>query len=90
MTTTRQKQTPSNTEREQTDNGATTGYEAKLWQMADTLRGCMDAAEYKHVVLGPSSSSTYPMPSRSGTQRYLPNWETPPPKTATIGSKAAG
>ena len=33
-------------------NGATTGYEAKLWQMADTLRGSMDAAEYKHVVLG--------------------------------------
>ena len=27
-------------------------YEAKLWQMADTLRGSMDAAEYKHVVLG--------------------------------------
>ena len=33
-------------------HGATTGYEAKLWQMADTLRGSMDAAEYKHVVLG--------------------------------------
>ena len=32
--------------------GATTGYEAELWQMADTLRGSMDAAEYKHVVLG--------------------------------------
>ena len=27
-------------------------YEAKLWQMADALRGSMDAAEYKHVVLG--------------------------------------
>ena len=52
MTTTRQKQTPSNTKREQTGNGATTGYEAKLWQMADALRGSMDAAEYKHVVLG--------------------------------------
>ena len=33
-------------------HGATTGYEAELWQMADTLRGSMDAAEYKHVVLG--------------------------------------
>ena len=33
-------------------SGATTGYEAKLWQMADTLRGSMDAAEYKHVALG--------------------------------------
>ncbi|WP_420447298.1 type I restriction-modification system subunit M [Candidatus Palauibacter sp.] len=35
-----------------TDSGATTGYEAELWAMADTLRGSMDAAEYKHVVLG--------------------------------------
>ena len=33
-------------------NSATTGYEAELWRMADTLRGSMDAAEYKHVVLG--------------------------------------
>lgn len=28
------------------------GYEAKLWEMADALRNNMDAAEYKHVVLG--------------------------------------
>ena len=33
-------------------NGATTGYETELWEMADKLRGSMDAAEYKHVVLG--------------------------------------
>ena len=33
-------------------SGATVGYEAQLWQMADALRGSMDAAEYKHVVLG--------------------------------------
>ena len=32
--------------------GATTGHEAELWAMADALRGSMDAAEYKHVVLG--------------------------------------
>ena len=32
--------------------GATTGHEAELWQAANTLRGAMDAAEYKHVVLG--------------------------------------
>ena len=31
---------------------ATIGFEAELWSMADTLRGSMDAAEYKHVVLG--------------------------------------
>ena len=33
-------------------HSATTGYEAALWHMADALRGSMDAAEYKHVVLG--------------------------------------
>jgi type I restriction enzyme M protein len=32
--------------------GANVGYEAELWRMADALRGSMDAAEYKHVVLG--------------------------------------
>ena len=32
--------------------GGDLGYEAQLWQMADALRGSMDAAEYKHVVLG--------------------------------------
>jgi len=34
----------------QSDAGATLGFEAKLWQMADGLRNNMDAAEYKHVV----------------------------------------
>ncbi len=34
------------------NDGATTGYEANLWAMADALRGSMDAAEYRHVVLG--------------------------------------
>ena len=34
------------------DNGATLGFEATLWAAADKLRGHMDAAEYKHVVLG--------------------------------------
>ena len=29
-----------------------TGHEANYWRMADALRGSMDAAEYKHVVLG--------------------------------------
>ena len=31
---------------------ANLGFEAKLWQAADALRNNMDAAEYKHVVLG--------------------------------------
>ncbi|HEU4741882.1 MAG TPA: type I restriction-modification system subunit M N-terminal domain-containing protein, partial [Meiothermus sp.] len=34
------------------DNGATQGLETTLWAAADKLRGHMDAAEYKHVVLG--------------------------------------
>ena len=42
----------SNGGRTSSDQGATTGYEAELWRMADALRGSMDAAEYKHVVLG--------------------------------------
>ena len=33
-------------------HATTTGHEAELWRMADALRGSMDAAEYKHVVLG--------------------------------------
>lgn len=31
---------------------AAIGFEEKLWGMADKLRGSMDSAEYKHVVLG--------------------------------------
>ena len=33
-------------------NSANLGFEAKLWLAADKLRSNMDAAEYKHVVLG--------------------------------------
>src|SRR5437016_14400132 len=40
--------TPTNS----SDSGATLGFEAKLWAAADALRNNMDAAEYKHVVLG--------------------------------------
>jgi len=35
-----------------TNNGAKLGFEADLWRAADALRSNMDAAEYKHVVLG--------------------------------------
>jgi type I restriction enzyme M protein len=34
------------------DSSANLGFEAKLWLAADKLRNNMDAAEYKHVVLG--------------------------------------
>ena len=33
-------------------DGAVLGFEEKLWKAADKLRNNMDAAEYKHVVLG--------------------------------------
>jgi type I restriction enzyme M protein len=34
------------------NNTAVIGFEEKIWAAADILRGNMDAAEYKHVVLG--------------------------------------
>ena len=34
------------------NNGANLGFESSLWLAADALRSNMDAAEYKHVVLG--------------------------------------
>ena len=40
----------------QPDSGATTGYEAELWAMANALLGSMDAAEYKHTSCSDSSS----------------------------------
>lgn len=40
------------TKKQKTTNGANLGFEATLWAAADKLRGHMDAAEYKHVVLG--------------------------------------
>ena len=43
---------PTRTGRRAGRTGAVAGYEAELWQMADALRGSMDAAEYKHVALG--------------------------------------
>ena len=46
------KKTSSGTEGKSANKGATIGYEAELWNMANALRGSMDAAEYKHVVLG--------------------------------------
>jgi len=28
------------------------GFENKLWEMADKLRGNIESSEYKHVILG--------------------------------------
>jgi type I restriction enzyme M protein len=43
---------PKQKHRGSTPTGASLGFEAKLWAAADALRNNMDAAEYKHVVLG--------------------------------------
>ncbi|MGH7744322.1 MAG: type I restriction-modification system subunit M [Candidatus Dormibacteria bacterium] len=43
---------PKSEKKKKPNNGANLGFEQQLWQMADKLRGHMDAAEYKHVVLG--------------------------------------
>ena len=47
MTTARRRRSSS-----QAQTGGDTDYRSELWRMADALRGSMDAAEYKHVVLG--------------------------------------
>lgn len=51
MAATRQKQNSSRVAVKSSDDDAPM-IEAEMWEMADTLRGSMDAAEYKHVVLG--------------------------------------
>ncbi len=43
---------PAKRKAAKTDTTANLGFEAKLWLTADKLRNNMDAAEYKHVVLG--------------------------------------
>lgn len=40
------------TKKKGSNGGANLGFEATLWAAADKLRNNMDAAEYKHVVLG--------------------------------------
>ena len=42
----------SNKSKSGSNGGNNLGFEAKLWAAADALRNNMDAAEYKHVVLG--------------------------------------
>ncbi|HRU39141.1 MAG TPA: type I restriction-modification system subunit M N-terminal domain-containing protein, partial [Candidatus Goldiibacteriota bacterium] len=45
----KKKKADKNTEQ---TTSANLGFEEKLWKAADKLRSNMDAAEYKHVVLG--------------------------------------
>ncbi len=46
------KKKKSGKKRASNGNSATLGFESTLWQAADKLRNNLDAAEYKHVVLG--------------------------------------
>lgn len=48
----RRKEPAPTPSRAQPRRGGDLGFEATLWQAADKLRSNMDAAEYKHVVLG--------------------------------------
>jgi type I restriction enzyme M protein len=46
------KPTPKPSQSRSPDPAHHLGFEATLWATADKLRGNLDAAEYKHVVLG--------------------------------------
>ena len=52
MTTARRKRNSSGPVTASGDGDTVPDYRSELWRMADALRGSMDAAEYKHVVLG--------------------------------------
>ena len=52
MTTSRGSRKTSKQGATATNGISVADYRADLWRMADALRGSMDAAEYKHVVLG--------------------------------------
>ncbi len=54
-------------------SGLTNEDKAKLWAAADKLRGHMDAAEYKHIVLGLIFLNTSPTPSKSTTPSSMLN-----------------
>ena len=48
----RHQATPNDSTEPSGDVGTDAAWKAKLWKAANMLRGSMDAAEYKHVVLG--------------------------------------
>src|ERR1019366_4663756 len=50
--TTQKSKQKTNKKTARVETGANLGFEEKLWAAADALRNNMDAAEYKHVVLG--------------------------------------
>jgi hypothetical protein len=71
------------------NSSANIGFEAKLWLAADKLRSNMDAAEYKHVVLGliflkyiSDTFEEHPAPSKPwakmNSKSSLPSWSPSP------------
>ena len=52
MTTAKRRRSKAGAETGSSEGNGAADYRAELWKMADALRGSMDAAEYKHVVLG--------------------------------------
>ena len=68
-------------QKESRDTAANVGYEAQLWQMADALRGSMDAAEYKHVCLGLLFLKYI-------SKVVLPTWRGPSSATAGASARA--
>ena len=64
-----------------------TGYEAEYWRMADALRGSMDAAEYKHVVLGLIFLKYISDAFEERHARCSPSGAKTPPRTGTSTSR---
>ena len=52
MARARQRRLRLGAETKLSGDGDVPDYRSDYWRMADALRGSMDAAEYKHVVLG--------------------------------------
>ena len=66
----------------QTANSAA-DYRSDLWRMADALRGSMDAAEYKHVVLGLIFLKYVSDAFEERRSAVLAEWARTPPRTGT-------
>jgi len=58
--------------------GATVGYEARLWQMADALRGSMDAGQESNYTTWRFAKMNLAIRGRYRPRRHLP--QRPPPR----------
>lgn len=69
-------------------NGGNLGFEEKLWQAADKMRGHMDPAEYKHVVLG-LIFLKYISDAFEERHRQLESWTAEPSSEYYVAEKKA-